>query len=125
MREPSDRAAKKRLMELSQLNFLSGGVQDHEASNGVIGYVCQHMAASLSRRPAPLRLRPAPPWWWPPRCSGHYAPVTDEHPGQLIRATATEVGRSHTWRGWVMKARNGQFFEAWAHFDDQYNSIAS
>jgi ketosteroid isomerase-like protein len=51
----------------------------------------------------------------------HDALGTDDHAVQLIRATATARGRSHTWRVvWVMNVRNGQFCEAWAHFDDQY-----
>ena len=51
----------------------------------------------------------------------HDALGTDDHAVQLLRVTATAGGRSHTWRAvWVMNVRNGQFSEAWAHFDDQY-----
>jgi uncharacterized protein len=51
----------------------------------------------------------------------HDALGTDDHAVQLLRVTATSGGRSHTWRAvWVMNVRNGQFSEAWAHFDDEY-----
>jgi uncharacterized protein len=51
----------------------------------------------------------------------HDALGTDDHAVQLLRVTATSGGRSYTWRAvWVMNVRNGQFSEAWAHFDDQY-----
>lgn len=51
----------------------------------------------------------------------HDALGTDEHAVQLLRVTATAQGRTHTWRAViVMHVRDGQFTEAWFHFDDQY-----
>jgi hypothetical protein len=51
----------------------------------------------------------------------HDAAGTDDHAIQLLQATATAGSRSHTWHAiWVMHVRDGQFSEAWVHFDDQY-----
>lgn len=38
-----------------------------------------------------------------------------------LRCTCRLTVVADTWRAvWVMNVRNGQFSEAWAHFDDQY-----
>jgi uncharacterized protein len=51
----------------------------------------------------------------------HDALGTDDHAVQLLRVTAEAKGRSHVWNAViVMHVRDGQFTEAWFHFDDQY-----
>ena len=51
----------------------------------------------------------------------HDALGTYDHAVQLLRVTGTAKGMTHTWNAViVMHVVNGQFSEAWFHFDDQY-----
>jgi uncharacterized protein len=51
----------------------------------------------------------------------HDALGTDQHAVQLVAVEAEVQERSHSWKAAiVMHVRDGKFYEAWLHFDDQY-----
>ncbi len=51
----------------------------------------------------------------------HDALGTDDHAVQLLTVTGEAKGIAHTWNAViVMHVADGQFTEAWFHFDDQY-----